>query len=99
MKDLAVVLGTETVTVILDDTISVWPEHQHNLMQVTDRHLKHLYPAGGFAVRSWSETWDCWCLENTAHAAGLVLIEPKILQQAKASCPAGGEVHFLPGMR
>ena len=36
MKDLAVVLGTETVTVILDDTISVWPEHQHNLMQVTD---------------------------------------------------------------
>ena len=34
VKDLAVVLGTETVTVILDDTISVWPEHQHNLMQV-----------------------------------------------------------------
>ena len=34
MKDLAVVLGTETATIILDDTISVWPEHQHNLMQV-----------------------------------------------------------------
>ena len=33
MKDLAVVLGTETATIILDDTISVWPEHQHNLMQ------------------------------------------------------------------
>ncbi len=34
VKDLAVVLGTETATIILDDTISVWPEHQHNLMQV-----------------------------------------------------------------
>ena len=33
VKDLAVVLGTETATIILDDTISVWPEHQHNLMQ------------------------------------------------------------------
>jgi len=34
VKDLAVVLGTETATIILDDTISVWPEHKHNLMQV-----------------------------------------------------------------
>lgn len=37
VKDLAVVLGTETSTIILDDTFSVWPEHQHNLMQVKSR--------------------------------------------------------------
>ena len=53
---MAVVLGTETVTIILDDTISVWPEHQHNLMQVTIPHLKHSHPAGGFAVRSCHDT-------------------------------------------
>ena len=56
MKDLAVVLGTETATIILDDTISVWPEHQHNLMQArlspylawrSEDHMHHMSSSYG----------------------------------------------------
>ena len=50
MKDLDVLLGSDDMMVILDDTVGVWPKHRQNLIQV-ERYIYFPACAARFGAR------------------------------------------------
>lgn len=56
VKDLEVVLGSDTAVLIVDDTLGVWGHHQRNVLQVLPNPL--LLDTYSDSVIIWPFAWQ-----------------------------------------